>query len=360
MQDHFPGIGRYAFRLTDALAGGFPETQFRVLYDARAKNSRFDLTRLTAHRNIELVDVAANFFSLAEQRLAFQKNIFANTNAWHSPYYALPLALPVPAIITLADVTPLVLKAEMPSAFKRLIYCALNLAAAKRARRIITFSGASRADLERVLNIARANISVVPLAADETFAPTAAQTIAQTRQLLSLPEKYVLYVGSNKPHKNLPRLVEAWAQVESDSVLVIAGAWDARYPQAQEMVARLEMQERVLFRHNIAEAHLPALLCGAQIFVFPSVHEGFGLPPLEAMSCGTPVLCGNVSSLPEVVGDAALLFDPFQVQNITRVLSEALNTANLRAQLRERALLQAKEFSWERTARETMQVYMQT
>ncbi len=356
VQDHFPGIGRYAFRLANALAEFFPQSQFRLLHDSRARNTRFDFNALAARRNIECVEVAAKFFSLAEQQLAFQKKITANAAAFHSPYYALPLALPIPAVATLADVTPLILHAEMPRASKRLIYRVLNLAAARRAKHIITFSDASRADLERVLHTVRAKITTVPLAADENFAPASSQTTARARAELGLPEKYVLYVGSNKPHKNLPRLVEAWANVESDAALVIAGAWDVRYPQAQEIAARLDLGTRVLFRHEIAEQYLPALLSGAQIFVFPSVHEGFGLPPLEAMACGAPVACGSVSSLPEVVGDAALIFDPTQIQDIARVLSNAQDK-NLRADLSERGLRRAKTFSWERVARETMQVY---
>lgn len=357
VQDHFPGIGRYSFRLACALADYFTQDTFRLLYDARVTNTRFDLRALWARPNVERIAVSAKFFSLAEQRLVFDARLTARGDAFHSPYYALPLALSIPKLVTLADLTPLVLPEEMPSPLRRAVYRFLNQAAARRAQAVLTFSDASRADLERILKISRAKISIVPLAADESFAPQSLSEIARVRHALALPEKYALYVGSNKPHKNLRRLVEAWNQVESDAVLVIAGAWDGRYPEAQELTTKFNLQERVLFYHNIAENNLPALFGGATCFVFPSVHEGFGLPPLEAMACGVPVICANASSLPEVVGDAALLFNPFQIQDLTRALSELLNNANLRAELRTRGIIRARQFSWERVARETMQVY---
>lgn len=357
VQDHFPGIGRYAYRLAEGLANYFPQHTFRLLYDPRVKNTRFDMATLWARRNVEPVEVHAKFFSIAEQRLAFASSITARAAAFHSPYYALPLALPIPKIVTLADVTPLLLPYELPGRFKRLAYRLLNQAAARRSLKIITFSDASRADLERILNVPRTRVHVVPLAADESFTPQASAEIARVRQELALPAEYALYLGSNKPHKNLPRLVEAWSRVESDAALVVAGAWDARYPQALEIAARSLPEERVLFRHNISEADLPALVSGAAIFVFPSVYEGFGLPPLEAMACGVPVACARVSSLPEVVGDAAFFFEPTDPLNIAEVLSRALQDGSRRAQLRAQGLERARLFSWDRVARETMRVY---
>ncbi len=359
IQDHYPGIGRYAFNLARALAEFFPEHQFRLLFNPRAYNSRFDLQELTARANIVPVPTPAQIFSPQEQTLGRNLYIIGNARIWFSPYYALPLTVMIPSVVTLADVTPLVLPEEMPNPSKRLLYRGLNQAAGWRARAVITFSDASRFDLERMLNLPTEKISVIPLAVDRNFHPASSQDIAQVRAALNLPQVYALYVGSNKPHKNLLRLIEAWAYINTDAVLVIAGAWDKRFPQAKQFVAQWGMQERVLFRHNVLEPMLPALISGARAFVFPSVHEGFGLPPLEAMACGTPVVCGHASSLPEVVGDAALVFDPFNVQDIAETLTRVLDNAHLRFEMRAKGLLHAKQFTWERVARATFDVFQQ-
>lgn len=357
IQDHYPGIGRFAFNLARALVVQFPEHQFRLLFDPTAYNSRFDVQSLTDYPNLVPVPIRARLFSREEQRLGRNSFILGNAHLWHSPYYALPLAVPIPAVVTLADLTPLILPEEMPNPSKRVLYRGLNQAAAWRARAVITFSEASRFDLERILNIPTEKLFVVPLAPDPSFRPVSSRAVELVRTALNLPRVYVLYVGSNKPHKNLPRLIEAWAAVQSDATLVIAGTWDPRYPQAQQLVAHWGLHDRVQFRRNIAEQALPALLNGARAFVFPSVHEGFGLPPLEAMACGTPVVCSHASSLPEVTGEAAFVFDPLNPRDISDTLMNVLENANLRFQMRARGLAQAKQFSWERTALQTMQVY---
>lgn len=357
VQDHYPGIGRYAYNLARALADTFPDHYMRLLINPNAYNSRFDLLALATRANVETIPVRARILTPQEQSLGRNPRLLFNASVWHSPYYALPLAMPIPAIVTLGDLTPLVLPEETPNPSKRMLYRVLNYAAARRARAIITYSDASRYDLQRLLRVASEQIFVVPLAADAMFRPSTSVEIANVRVALNLPNIYALYIGSNKPHKNLLRLIEAWAQIQTDAVLIIAGVWDARYPQAKRLVAQRGLQARVLFRHNIPESALPALIAGARLFVFPSVHEGFGLPPLEAMACGTPVACATTSSLPEVVGDAAFVFDPFNVADIAYTLMTLLDNANLRFQLHAKGLEQAQQFSWERTARETMAVY---
>jgi alpha-1,3-rhamnosyl/mannosyltransferase len=175
-----------------------------------------------------------------------------------------------------------------------------------------------------------------------------------------LPEKYVLYFGSNKPHKNLPRLVEAFARWHTESResqirLVVAGQWDVRYPEAKQRAE--DLNAPVLFIGSVDDAALPALYSSATAFVFPSLYEGFGLPPLEAMACGVPVVCSNAASLPEVVGDAALLVNPRAAEEIAAAITRVLTDAALRDELRAKSLVRASQFSWERTARATLRVY---
>jgi glycosyltransferase involved in cell wall biosynthesis len=360
MQDHYPGIGRYAYNLARALVDTFPEYRMRLLLDPRARNSRFNLLELSMRPNVETIPVRARIFSPQEQSLGRNPRLLFDARVWHSPYYALPLTLPIPPIVTIADLTPLVLPEEMPNPSKRTLYRFLNYTAARRSRSIITVSNASRFDLERLLQIPTDKIAVIPEAPDPAFVPASPTDIDNMRTMLNLPKVYALYVGTNKPHKNLLRLIEAWAYVGSEAVLVIAGVWDPRYPQPKQLVSQWSLQDRILFRHNIPENLLPILISGARAFVFPSLHEGFGLPPLEAMACGTPVVCSHASSLPEVVGDGGYVFDPLNVQDIADALTRVLGNANLRFQLRAKGLQQAEQFSWERAARETMLVYQRT
>lgn len=360
IRDHYWGIGRYAFHLARAVAESAPSQPLRILYNPRADNTRFDFSQLRTLTNIELAPTSAEAFSLSEQLLAFRRILRSGTALYHAPYYALPYALSLPLVVTLADLTPLVIPQEMPSAARRIVYRTLNQLAARRSRQVITFSRASRHDLITYLSVPENKITVVPLAPFETLAPPPLDDVKRAQNKLDLPARYLLYLGINKPHKNLLRLIQAFALLRADAALVVAGHWDARFPEAKIFVAKNQLQEKVLFRHDISDRDLPALLGGAQAFVFPSVHEGFGLPPLEAMSCGAPVLCSNASSLPEVVGDAALLFDPFNVDEIANALTQVLDDPNLRARLQAKGFQQAKQFSWTRTARETIAVYRRT
>ncbi|MCU0502463.1 MAG: glycosyltransferase family 4 protein, partial [Anaerolineae bacterium] len=219
---------------------------------------------------------------------------------------------------------------------------------------------------------------------------------------LALPERYVLYLGSNKPHKNLVGLIEAW-QIANQQIsksanqrmgestngrinewaelgsrltfdvsrftlhvsrftfhaprLVIAGAWDDRYPEAKQRVAALELGDSVTFLGPVAGTDLPALYAGAELFVFPSLYEGFGFPVLEAMACGTPVICSNVSSLPEVAGSAARQVDPRDTNALAAALDQVLGDAALRQRMRHDGLAQAGRFSWTRTALQTLDAY---
>jgi alpha-1,3-rhamnosyl/mannosyltransferase len=176
----------------------------------------------------------------------------------------------------------------------------------------------------------------------------------------------VLYLGSNKPHKNLERLIRAWERANEGAAptgpvgaaqLILAGHEDAKHPEARQMVAERGLGARVRFLPNVGDADLPALYSGAAVFAFPSYYEGFGLPPLEAMACGTPVLCAYASSLPEVVGEAALMVDPYSSIEIAEGLVHLLSRPALRRDLRERGLRRAREFSWRRTALATLRVY---
>jgi glycosyltransferase involved in cell wall biosynthesis len=265
-----------------------------------------------------------------------------------------------PSVVTVFDLIPMRYPADYSPATRLVFALGIRLAV-RAAQRVIAASRDSAADLQARLGVAPARLVAIPAAPDPAFQPQPAEAIAQVRAHYGLPANYVLYLGSNKPHKNLPRLVRAFTELApaaaGQTILVIAGHWDRRYPQAQ--LAAQEAPERVRFLGPVAPADLPALYAGATLFAFPSIYEGFGLPPLEAMACGAPVICSNASSLPEVVGEAALLFDPLSPDDIQAALERALADGALRAELAQRGLEQARRFTWDGTARQTLEVYRQ-
>jgi glycosyltransferase involved in cell wall biosynthesis len=184
--------------------------------------------------------------------------------------------------------------------------------------------------------------------------------VAAVRSRYRLPEGYVLFVGSVERRKNLRGLLQAYARLLETDVacpLVIVGTRRRGAGEIGRTLQELHLEESVIFTGYVPDADLPAIYTGADLFVFPSLYEGFGLPPLEAMACGTPVVCSNAASLPEVVGDAAIMVDPYDVEGLAEAMLRVLTDADLREHLRRKGLERARQFTWERTARETVAVY---
>ncbi len=367
LYDHFPGIGRYIINLATALADLRHSHTLVLIYNPDLPNTRHDLATLQQQPGVELVASRVRPFSLAEQIQLPRLVRALRLDLLHSPYYIKPyFGLHCPSVVTIHDLIGRRFPATLPRRARHIFALTMWLAV-RTATRIITVSQSARDDIAAAYGIPRERIAVTLEAADAQFQPQPAAAIARVQERYQLPSRYVLYLGANKPHKNLERLVRAWERVleradwkvapEAGPQLVIAGHYDPRYPEARQMVAERGLSSSVLFVPNIAEADLPALYSGAEVFVFPSYYEGFGLPPLEAMACGTPVLCAYASSLPEVVGNAAVTVDPFNFIEMAAELWRLLNNPALRRQLRERGLQRARSFSWQQTALATLQVY---
>ncbi|MEF3275431.1 MAG: glycosyltransferase family 4 protein [Chloroflexus sp.] len=357
--DHFPGIGRYITSLLPALSELCRSHQLFVLVNS---GQSFPPPTSAA---VEYVPVRSGPFALSQQ---FELPWLARRlrlDLLHSPYIVKPYLLPCPSIVTIYDVLPLRYPQTLSLRGRRWYRWSLWLAA-RSAQRLITISTVSRDDLAFHLRIPRERIVVTPLAAASTFKPQPIDDITNVRLRYDLPRHYVLYVGSNKPHKNIDRLIRAWERVipalptrYADTKLVIAGKFDPRYPLPPTLAAERGLSEQVKTLPNVIDTDLPALYSGALLFVFPSSYEGFGLPPLEAMACGTPVVCAYAGSLPEVVDEAALTVDPHNMHDIAEGILRVLRSPALYELLHQRGLRRAALFSWQATAQATLKVYEQ-
>ena len=356
---YFPGIGRYvtnlAFSLNASLA---PGEQLTLLGDL-AKTETCDESLSAA--KVQTIPVSVSPFSAGQQwRIPnlLRRLPLSGPALYHCPYYLFPYRTGMPTVLTFYDVIPLRYP-QTVSLQARVFFRIVATVALRAARHILTVSEATRSDLIRYFSVPPETISVTPLAADSRFRPQPSAEIVRVRAKYNLPDRFILYFGINKPHKNLSALIEAFSQLSASHTppLIIGGLWDRRYPQPRHKAAQLRMCESVRFLGPVDDADLPALYSAATIFVFPSLYEGFGLPVLEAMSCGTPVACANTSSLPEIAGDAARLFDPRTVVEMKEAMGALLEDDPLRADLSARGLERANLFSWQKTAAKTLRCY---
>jgi glycosyltransferase involved in cell wall biosynthesis len=281
----------------------------------------------------------------------------------HVQFTAPPFA-PCPVVSTIHDLA----FEHLPETFNRRSWMQMRLTVRRTARtaaHIITPSEFSRRDLIETYNVAPARVTVTLEAAAPHFRPASAEAVTAVKRRYGIGGDYVLAVGSIQPRKNLVRLVRAYSDLRRSRsqanlpqlVLVGKRAW--LYGETLRAVEQSGVATNVIFTGYVPERDLPALYTGALCFVYPSYFEGFGLPPLEAMSCGTPVIAGDRTSLPEVVGDAGMLVNPFDTDAIGAGLARLIDDEDLRATLRQRGLERAARFDWRDTARRTLQVYEQ-
>lgn len=291
----------------------------------------------------------------------------ANVDLFHVPYFAPPYFSRVPSVITIHDVIPLRLPIYQSSPRMR-AYLQLVARAAHKASLIIAVSQHAKQDMMDALHMPAESIRVIYEAAGEEYRPvTDPDTLAKARARYSVGERYIFYLGGLELRKNVPLLVRAFAHLyqqlnDPGLQLLIAGNPDKKrgplFPDPRPVAADLGMAGQIIYRY-IEEEDKPAMYSGASLFVFPSSYEGFGLDPLEAMSCGAPVVCSNRTSLPEVVGDAALTFDPDNTGQLVAAMRSVLTDPALAADLRARSLQQAARFNWRQTAVETLSVYQE-
>jgi glycosyltransferase involved in cell wall biosynthesis len=361
IQDHYPGIGRYTFQLALALAKCSPQDTFTLIHQPSATNTRYDLEQLAVLPNVRLVAVAATPLALASQwqvrRIAEREGL----TLFHTPHYPMSYILPCPVVTTLHDLTPWLVPGAVTGWDARWLFWLLMRLAAWRSAAVITGSRQAAGDLVHHLKLSVSKITVAPHGVDDSFHPAELGQVDEVRARYHLDKPYVLYCGSNKPHKNTARLIEAWAGLSATLrdkySLVLAGAEDPRYPSGQSLAQHFGVLASTRALGACRGQDLPALYSGACGFVFPSLYEGFGLPVLEAMACGTAVACANSSSLPEVVGEAGLVFEARDVRAISSAIDLLLSDSVLRSKLAHAGIEHARAYTWEHAAEITLGVY---
>ncbi|MCB8982870.1 MAG: glycosyltransferase family 4 protein [Ardenticatenaceae bacterium] len=277
----------------------------------------------------------------------------------HSMAFVTPVLAPCPTIVTIYDLSFL----HFPERFPRLQRWYLTSQtgrSCRQARRVITISESSRQDVHQFFGIPLERIAVVYPGVDGRYHPLSAPEIAAFRQRENLPERFVLHVGTLQPRKNISLLLDAFAQLKDpDLHLVLAGGKGWLFDEIFRRVQTLGLEKRVRFTGYVPDEDLPLWYNAAALFVFPSVYEGFGMPVVEAMACGLPVVASCSSSIPEATGDAGLLFDPHNAVELAERMASVLNDPALSARMRQQGITHAANFSWEQAGRQTAVVYRQ-
>ncbi len=282
-------------------------------------------------------------------------------DVYHYPHFDLPFAYKTLSVITIHDLKYI----KFPELFyrrskeKSFIMRAVMKNSIKRSKKVITVSERTKYDIVNILKVSPDKIEVIYESCDSYFRVlSTSHNNVNVLEKLGIKLPFILFVGMHRPHKNLCRLLEAFKHIKYKNYsLVTVGRKYRDYDEPFELIEKLGLKNRVKHLSFVTKEVLLHLYNAATVFIFPSLYEGFGIPVLEAMACGTPVITSNISSLPEVAGNAAMLVNPYDVGSITDALNRILGDLSLQQRLREKGLKRAKEFSWSKAARETLKVY---
>jgi glycosyltransferase involved in cell wall biosynthesis len=354
---HDYGIGTYVRNLIGELA--LQDDPARYVLLCRPEDA--ELCQSFGPRFEALVERAGNY-SVRELFSVPMALARARVDLFHAPHYVVSPFTPCPYVVTIHDCIHLRFPQYLPSR-AALSYARMMMGfSARRSQRVLTVSQASKADIQHFLGVPDAKVEVIHNAIDaDIAAPPTEEEIERVCQRFQLTSSYILYAGNIKPHKNVDRLIEAYSILRRRGYeavkLLIIGDEISRYQNLRRLVHRFQLHQHVRFFGFVPEATLAVLYRKAAMFVFPSLYEGFGLPPLEAMAAGTPVITSKVSSLPEVVGDAALLVDPMDAGAIADAMARVLDDEALRRDLIRRGLERARAFSWTRSVARIREVY---
>jgi glycosyltransferase involved in cell wall biosynthesis len=372
LQKPTTGMGQHLFHLLEGLDALDDKDQQYILLSPRFRRAyTLQTPQLSGRfREVQVVSALARLGENVEQVWWEQAGIVRagvreHIDLLHCPYWSNPLWAPWPTVVTVHDVIQFVLPEYAWRKISR-VYFGIVSRGARRADAIITVSECSKRDIVKLLGLPPERIHVIGNAVDSSLHPVRdAWLLAAVRERYGIAPRFVLYFGGFDLRKNVPRLIEAYAalpaSLRKEYQLVIAGRYQhlghPLYPDPRRTVERLGLEGRVIFTGQIREQDKAPLYSAATVFAFPSLYEGFGIPVLEAMACGTPVVTSNSSALPEVAGDAGLLVDPYRTEAIAEGLRKLLEEQPLRDELARRGLERARLFTWPQVAEQTLKVY---
>jgi glycosyltransferase involved in cell wall biosynthesis len=361
VNDRYHGIGRHAYNLLTTLTRLDPDRRYLAYYHPGYPNTRFNMEVLHERSNVALCPMRLSLYRPSEQLVWPVVLARAGADLFHSPYVLLPVAARVKSVITVHDLIFERHPEYRPRSYLQKFYGPITRLSTKRADVVLTVSEFTRREIQAHYRVGQMRVRVIGNGVDARFrSESDPSRLAAVRERYRLPERFVLTVGAGRPHKNVETLVDAFARLDPSlaPALVIGGERDLRF--ADGVSARIDAQglaTRVVRTGLIREVDLPAIYSLAEVFVFPSLVEGFGLPPLEAMACGTPVVAANSPAVSEAVGDAALTFEPRDPCELAAQLANVLTDPTLRATVIRRGTARARQFTWERVARATLQAY---
>mgnify|MGYP005833938181 CR=1 FL=1 len=366
------GSGQYVMKLVRTLLHCYPENRYLLAlhqreYSSKRTGADESLTGLDKLFLSTPVDrLGENWAKLWFEQITFPRVCWRQgADVAHVPYWGSPLWSSVPTVVTIHDLIPLMFSLYRGNLLVR-AYSALVSRSARRAAHIVTDSNASRQDIITMLKVAPEKVKVVYLAADENFRPvTDRRVLAYVQAKYRLPERYILYLGGFDARKNVAFLLQAYAHLVQEwpqaPNLVLAGRLPEEssefFPDPRLWIERLDLHGKAALIGWVDEEDKPALYSGADVFVFPSDYEGFGLPALEAISCGTPAVVTEAGSLPEIVGEGGLRVQVGNLLGLTQAMGRIARDRDFRELLREKALSQAALFTWERAAEQMMALY---
>ncbi|MEK7086060.1 MAG: glycosyltransferase family 1 protein, partial [Patescibacteria group bacterium] len=357
----FTGLGRYTHEIVERiikLNNKLANPHQLILFFNNPEYENF-----RSPKNVKKILVNARHYSLAEQFTFLKKLNAQNLDLVHFPHFNVPILYDKPYIVTIHDLTLSLFPGQkMTKWYHRLGYNLTIKNAVKKAKKIIAVSENTKKDLIKLLNVQASKIKVIYNGISENFCSRQGPRKTPAGPVGGA-SPFFLYAGVWRSHKNLPRLIQAFKILKTkhpdlkNLKLIITGKPDPHYPEVKNTVKKLHLQNDVIFPGLVTEKELINLYCSASIFVFHSLYEGFGLPPLEAMACGTPVAASNSSSIPEICGAKnAIYFDPHNINDIAKKLYLLYENKALQEKLIKNGLSRSTKFSWALAARKTFKI----